>query len=224
LVEQVLVESDEVDKIRHISTTLDRLISWLEHDILNKAGPPPNERGELYDFVVEEFIKLEKLEPHRIMLENKKDKVLNFTHVLAEKFKLISQQFELPIETVWDMCKLQRCTRDSDHYFYRSHPLQLALCDRFDELEEAVIKAMDSTERTSSMIENLNGRVRRYINNRQVIDQGYLDLLRFFLNHKPIVRSVRMERKGKTPAEILSGKPQPHWLELLGFERFKRAA
>jgi hypothetical protein len=46
----------------------------------------------------------------------------------------------------------------------------------------------------------------------------------FFLNQKPIVRSARMERKGKTPAEILSGKPHPHWLELLGFEHLKRVA
>jgi hypothetical protein len=143
---------------------------------------------------------------------------------LTEKLELISQQFELPIDTVWTMCKLQRCAMDSDQYFVRSLPLQAELADRFDDIEDAVLKAMDTTERTSSMIENLNGRVRKHIRNRKVIDQGYLDLLRFFLNHKPIVRSARVERKGKTPAEILSGKSHPHWLELLGFERFKRAA
>jgi hypothetical protein len=69
-----------------------------------------------------------------------------------------------------------------------------------------------------------NGRVRIYIRNRKMIDQGYLDLLRFFLNHKPIVRSARVERKWKTPGEILSGKSHPYWLELLGFKRFKSAA
>jgi hypothetical protein len=195
---------------------------------LNNTGPTPIERHELYDFVVDEFKKMEHKEPHRIMamritLQNKKHEVLNFSNVLSEKLELIGQQFELPIDTVWAMCKLQRCAMDSDLYFVRSLPLQAELADRFDDIEDAVLKAMDTTERTSSMIENLNGRVRKHIRNRKVIDQGYLDLLRFFLNHKPIVRSARVERKGKTPTEILSGKPHPHWLEMLGFERFKRA-
>ncbi len=44
----VSVAIDEKDRIQHISTTLDTLISWLEHDILNKAGPTPGERSELY--------------------------------------------------------------------------------------------------------------------------------------------------------------------------------
>jgi hypothetical protein len=69
---------------------------------------------------------------------------------------------------------------DSDQYFFRSLPLQLELEDRFDVIEEAVIKAMDSTERTISMIESTNCRVRKHIRNQKVVDQGYLDLLRFF--------------------------------------------
>jgi hypothetical protein len=71
---------------------------------LNKAGPTPKERHELYDFVVDEFKKLERLESHRIMamritLQNKKHEVLNFSNVLTEKLELISQQFELSIDT-----------------------------------------------------------------------------------------------------------------------------
>ena len=189
----------------------------------------PNERRELYDFIVEEFKKLEKIEPHRIMamritLENKREMALTFSDALDEKLKLISQQFNVPVDTVWAVCELHRCAIDGDQYAIRSVPLQLELDDRFDEIEDAVMMALDETERTSSMIENLNGRVRKYIRNRREIGHGYLDLLRFFLNHKPIVRSARTERRGKTPAEILSGARHPHWLELLGFERFKRAA
>lgn len=33
----------QLDQIQHLSTTLDTLISWLEHDILNKAGAAPKE-------------------------------------------------------------------------------------------------------------------------------------------------------------------------------------
>ncbi len=149
---------------------------------------------------------------------------LGFADVLAEKFTLLSQRFSLPVDTLWALCRLQRCRHSSDQYYFRPLPLLLELDDRFDEVEDAVLGVMDTTERTSSMVENLNGRVRKPIENRREIDHGYLDLLRYFLNHKPLIRSARPERKGRTPAEILSGKSHPHWLELLGFERFQRAA
>jgi hypothetical protein len=54
----VSLSKKEVDRIRGISTDLDTLISWLEHDILNKAGPTPEDRRELYDYVVDEFKRL----------------------------------------------------------------------------------------------------------------------------------------------------------------------
>ena len=41
LVERAVIARTEEDRMRHISETITCLISWLEHDILNKAGPPP---------------------------------------------------------------------------------------------------------------------------------------------------------------------------------------
>ena len=229
LIERVLLARTEEASMRHISETTACQISWLEHDILNKAGPTPEERRELYDFVVDEFKKLEVIEAHRIKpvritLEKKREMILRFSDVLADKLKLISHEFAVSVDTIWSICKLQRCDLSGDQYFFRSLPLQAKLEERFDEIEDAVIQALATTERTSSMVENLNGRVRGYIRSRQEIGFGYLDLLRFFMNHSPIVRSARPERKGKSPAEILLGKPHPHWLEMLGFERFKRTA
>jgi hypothetical protein len=52
----------------------------------------------------------------------------------------------------------------------------------------------------------------------------YLELLRFYLNHRVLERSERPERQGPTPAELLTGVAHGHWLELLGFSRFARPA
>ena len=98
------------------------------------------------------------------------------------------------------------------------------LGESFEAIEDAVIEAMQSTERTSSMVENLNGRIRPYFNFRQEIGYGYLDLLRFYLNHIEFSRSEREHRIKKSPTEILTEKKHSHWLELLGFDLFKRAA
>lgn len=53
--------------------------------------------------------------------------------------------------------------------------------------------------------------------------QSFLDLLRFYFNHTPLLRSERGYRVNKTPAELLNG-PHNHWLEMLGYSQFKRAA
>ncbi len=144
--------------------------------------------------------------------------------MLDEKFQTIAGRFDCSVDTVWQICQLQRCKRGGDNYAIRSVPLLLALGDqKFYDLEDFVVAAMDSTERTSSMIENLNSRVRPYFNLRQEIGCDYLELLRFYLNHTPFHRS-RVHRTNKTPTELLTGKAHKHWLELLGFERFKRAA
>ena len=51
----------------------------------------------------------------------------------------------------------------------------------------------------------------------------YLTLLQFFLNHRQYLRSEDPGRVGKSPAELLTGEPHAHWLELLGYTRFSRS-
>jgi len=220
---------DDHKRLNHISSTIDILISWLEHDVLNKAGDRLTEREALYDFIVEEFKKLEKIETHRIQpmritLENKKPSALAFVSEMDRKFNSIAQSYRISSDLIWALCRCLRYSMSGDRFAIQSLELQDQLGDRYDEIEDAVIEAMSSTERTSSMVENSNGRVRRHITFRQEIGHGYLDLLRFYFNHKPIDRSTREHRHKKTPAEVLSGEPHPHWLELLGYQRFKRAA
>jgi hypothetical protein len=81
---------------------------------------------------------------------------------------------------------------------------------------------MDTTPRASSIVENLNSRLRTYFFLRRHIGNGYLDLLRFFLNHRRYLRSERPERVGKSPAELLTGEAHPHWIEMLGYKCFHR--
>jgi hypothetical protein len=222
------ISKQEEDKMRYLSETIDTLVSWMEHDIFNMAGTAPTIRYELFDFIVDEFKKLEERYSHRIRairiaLKNQKDLLLSFTKVLNEKFILIAKKCFISLETVWKMCELQRCKQGGDNYAIRSLRLQFQLDEKYDDVEDAVIAAMESTERTSSMIENLNSRLRPYFFLRKEIGHGYLDLLQFYLNHTPFMRSENEKRVGKSPAELLTHKPHDHWLVLLGFKQFKRA-
>ncbi len=58
---------------------------------------------------------------------------------------------------------------------------------------------------------------------RKHLNSDYLDLLRFFLNHRTFRSSRVPERVGQSPTELMTGQKHPHWLELLGFELFQRA-
>ena len=75
---------------------------------------------------------------------------------------------------------------------------------------------MADTPRSSSLVESLNSRLRSYFTPRRHLDGAYLDLLRFFLNHRRFLRSRRAERQGKSPRELMTGQGHLHWLTLLG--------
>ena len=80
----------------------------------------------------------------------------------------------------------------------------------------------DRVVRASSLVENLNSRLRSYFFLRRQLGKDYLTLLQFFLNHRRYLRSDDPRRVGKSPAELLTGEPHAHWLELLGYTRFSR--
>jgi hypothetical protein len=94
--------------------------------------------------------------------------------------------------------------------------LRQQLRGRYHGLSVAVAKVARRVVRASSVAENLNSRLRNYFFLRRQLGPGYLSLLQFFLNHRRFPRSKHSERRDKSPAELLTGKEQPHWLELLG--------
>ena len=223
-----LAKQDET-KMRFLSHSIDILVQWMQHDVVNKSGPNPEIRRELYDFIVTELEALAKIHGHRIKpivttLKNQADSQLMFVDVLNEKFKAISQKHKIPLEKIWELCALQRCKHSGDAYAIHSLPLQDYFGDKFDAIEDEVLMTLDSTERTSSMVENLNSRLSPYFFIRQEIGHGFLELLRFYLNHSPFMRSDRKAFKNKTPAFLLTKKEHPSWLEMLGYQTFKRAA
>ena len=88
---------------------------------------------------------------------------------------------------------------------------------------QAVSKAFKQMPRASSMVENLDSQLRNHFFLRRSFGDNYLSLLQFSLNNRCFMRSLKPERVGKSPKQLLTGEANPHWLELLGFKRFKRA-
>ena len=203
------------------------LSDWFCNDVLSRSGPPLATRRELYDFIVRELRAREALCPHRIAplcrkLENQRDALLAFAVLLQDKLDAIAAEFQVAPHAVQALCQLQHDDPNHSAYWTREALLHRQLGPRFHPIRAAVLEALASITRASSLVENLNSRLRDYFFLRQHLGDDYLDLLRFFLNHRRFARSEHPERVGKSPAELLSGVPHAHWLELLGFRLFKR--
>jgi hypothetical protein len=205
------------------------LADWMKQDILSLAGPSLTVRRELFDFVVRQLAARESLCTHRIgpvrrALELQRDNLLAFAGLLDEQWAALAEQFQVPVSLVEQLCQLEAGDAKTPAYWQRRGPLLAKLGSKFHPLQRAVRAAMDEVTRASSLVENLNSRLRNHFFLRRDLGEGYLDLLRFFINHRRFQRSRRCQRVGRSPAELLTGQSQAHWLELLGFQRFDRAA
>jgi hypothetical protein len=204
------------------------LIGWLRHDVLAVTGPCYADRCVLYDFVVAELKVRASRCPHRLgpvcrQLENQRDDLLAFARVLDAELEHLGQEFQVPAEWLRRLLGvLARDERDPRRWTEET-ALRARLRGRFYDVQAAVAALAAGTVRASSLVENLNSRLRSYFFLRRHPGADYLALLQFVLNHRRLERSDRPERVGKTPAELLTGQSHPHWLEMLGYTRFVRA-
>jgi len=197
------------------------LTQWLRHDVLALAGPALATRLTLFDFIVEELAAREpedarRIRPVRVALQNQRDDLLAFAGVLDQKLADIAQAHAIADPLVREACLLHRLPSTSPAYWQRWNRLRAQTGGKFHTLFEAVSRAMAHTPRSSSLVENLNSRLRPYFTLRRHLGGSYLDLLRFFLNHRRFMRSRRAERQGKSTRELMTGQGHPHWLTLLG--------
>ena len=104
----------------------------------------------------------------------------------------------------------------------REAALRARLRGRYHAGAAAVAALAGRVVRASSAAENVNSRLRGYFQLWRQVGGASLALLQFYLNHRRFPRSRRPARSGKSPAELLTGEPHAHWLELLGYRRYAR--
>jgi hypothetical protein len=197
------------------------LVHWLGHDVLALTGPALATRRELFDFIVAELAAREpedprRIRPVRVALQNQRDDLLAFAGVLDAKLADIAHAHAIAEPLVREACVLSRLPTTSLAYWQGWNRLRAQIGSKLCALFNAVNRAMADTPRSSSLVENLNSRLRAYFTLRRHLGGSYLDLLRFFLNHRRFRRSRHAERQGKSPRELMTGQGHPHWLTLLG--------
>jgi hypothetical protein len=202
---------------------------WLSHDVLAVAGPCHADRLVLYDFILGELRARVASRAHRLgpiyrLLKNRRDELLGFARALDEELGRMAMAWGVAPEGLRRLLNARcRDQRDARRWAEES-AARRQLRGWYHPACRATDALIAGTIRASSLVENLNSRLRTYFSPRRHLGPDYLALLRFYLNHRVLERSERPGRQGKAPAELLTGAAHPHWLELLGFTRFTRPA
>jgi hypothetical protein len=196
------------------------LTHWLRSDVFAVSGLPYADRAALFDFILAELQARIPLCTHRLspvckLLHNHRDLILAFAWQLEEDLTRLAADYEVAVDVVRELLDVQTLDKRQPLRWQKEAALRQRLGGRFYALAQAVRELSAQVVRASSIIENLNGRLRGYFFLRRHLGAGYLELLQFFLNHRRFLRSEHPERVGKSPAELLTGQPHPHWLEML---------
>src|ERR1022692_1227590 len=221
---KVAAAANEQAKAIPLADDVAVLTRWLRLDVFAVTGLPYAHRTALFDFIVAELQARAPLCPHRLepvctLLQNHRDQLLAFALQLDQDLTDLAAEFAVPVAIVRDLLDLQALDKRQPRRWQKEAALRECLRGQFYLLDQAVRDLSEKVVRASSIIENINSRLRNYFFLRREIGSGYLELLQFFLNHRRFLRSEHPERVDQSPAELLTGQPHPHWLEMLGYRR-----
>ncbi len=125
------------------------------------------------------------------------------------------------ISLAWQYCRKGRNSKSYSQQLYfkdlAQHYLNWAESiypDSFSSIKLSIFEAYDSNIRSSSLVENINSSLRKFLDNsRGQLSQSFLNLFAFFHNHRPFLRG---HRKGLAPIEILQAHSlQSSWIDSL---------
>jgi len=227
LVCQLVDAAKEQTRAIHLADDVAWLARWLRQDVLAWTGPCHPDRLALYDFIRMELeARVDQaaylIRPLVTYLKNQRKDLLDFAAQLDRDFAALADAAQVAPELVRELFALQNLDRDNPQRWYRDAILRQILGKHYFPLSQALEEVRHRTVRASSVVENLNSRLRDYFFLRQNLGNDYLALLQFFLNHRRFVRSEHPERVNKSPTELLTHQSHPHWVELLGYTRFSR--
>src|SRR3954471_22996235 len=135
-------------------------------------------REVLFDFLVEDLSYREvddarRIRPLRVALQNQRNDMLAFAGALDAKLATIAQAHAIAEPLVREACLLHRLPSTLSAYWQGWNWLRATLGGKFHELFDAVSRTMAQTPRSSSLVENLNSRLRNYFTLRRDLGASY---------------------------------------------------
>ena len=201
---------------------METIYGFLREDVLDFNEMPFEDRLVLFNWLMEEMAKVEgaygKIPPLRKKLERQAESLLAVFARLDRAIVTLAGESGIDTGKARMMVNFFNGRRND----LRVEEALAGIVDRLgleraQEFLDGLYSLMADSFRASSAIEDMNSVLRMYFQQRREIGHGYLELLRFYLNHRIIDRSRVPEREGKSAWELLTGESHAHWLDMLGF-------
>ena len=158
----------KVSESLRLHQNITTLCSWTQHDILVVPGVCYEDRLDLLLFVAEELQKMEspvqnKIKAVRKTLQKNATKLLGFVKTLEAELETYAAEIGCDVYWLWEVCNLQRYSKTNANYYQHAMQVQTRFGRKFRAVELSVIAIMEDIEKASSVVENLNGRIRKFL-------------------------------------------------------------
>ena len=199
---------------------LNILFHWLV-ELAGFSGYPFQDACRLAGWVLSEmeasFPGNTKLAAQAGKLRERLPQMLSFLQRLEEGLAMSAMEKGIPPEAFRMMYTQKAFHPSSREYIRMEYCLGTLLGDDYVAARQEFTRILDSTKRASSLVENLNSRIRVYMNLKRMVPEKYFTLLKVYFNTRKYHRSRIPGRVGKSPLEIMTGRKYPEFLEALGY-------
>lgn len=141
--------------------------------------------------------------------------VLRYLKRIENALRNYAQKKGLPEESLLLLYRMRSYPEGSIQRKAIHRRLCHMLKQRYEDIQKEVEELLSGVKRASSMVENLNGRLRRYMNLKRIIPEKFLTLLKVYFNTRQYRRSRKKEREGKSPLELLTGQKHPDFYDIV---------
>ena len=194
--------------------------TWLK-ELLGFSGYSVEETTALAGFILDEMEKTAAgfpgLQRECVSLRKTLPSLLSYIDRLEIAMEQRARELEIPLDAFHIMYRQRSFDMNNKQYQDMEYQLSTMLMDQYLEARCEFNKLLKAVKKASSLVENLNGRIRDYMDIKSVIPTRFFVLLKVYFNTRRYKRSRCEERIGKSPLELLTGKPQLEFLEALGF-------
>jgi len=200
--------------------TLFILFAWLKQ-LLGFSGYSLPDATNLIMFVLEEMQKLSAKFPgitkEAEKIRNNLPSLLSYISRLEKAFEICAELHGIPLGAFQTMYRQLSYNVQGDEYYKIEYALWDTLKDNYSKARELFAQQLKTVKKASSLVENLNGRIRKYMDVKRIVPTGFFVLMKVYFNMRQYKRSRCEERIGRSPMELLTGEPHVDFFDALGY-------
>jgi hypothetical protein len=209
--QKYLSQKAEIDQKLERADALEILLGWIK-ELVAFPGYTVEEVSVLIEWILDEMNHLahegSKLANAIRIFRQNLPRTLKYLEVMFANLHHLAAKEGFNQDLSQSLYLLRRYDRSHEIYWEKRQKLfREAGCswNVFSEMEHNISSLVEHTKRASSLIENLNSRIRVTMNAKRTVPANYFSLLQFYINTRKFHRSQKPERVGKSPVELMTG-------------------